>query len=225
MQTMSPSQANAEVVFNEAMQTLGHCELFGKRHPATTGLTWAFYGGRWGGTSVSDGTVTLTGSTTNYVVAARSNGAVSTSTGTTSWNNTQAYARLYKITTGTAAVTGVEDHRAGPYGVFWPHVIAATFSGAYSVVGSEETLIHPSADTTARTVTLPANSSIPLPVGHTLTIINEDGAGDVTIAITSDTLRLAGAGTTGSRTLADNGIAVLIKTSSTNWLISGTGLT
>lgn len=225
MQTMSSSQANANVVFNEAMETHAHTELFGKRHPATTGLTWAFYGGRWGGTSVADGTVTLTGSATNYVVAARSNGAVSTSTGTTNWNNTQAYARLYKLTTSSTAVTATEDHRAGPYGMFWPHVITANFSTDYSVTGVEETLIHPSADTTGRTVTLPANSSIALPPGHTLTIINENSAGTVTIAITTDTMRLAGAGTTGSRTLAANGIAVAIKTSSTNWLISGTGLT
>jgi hypothetical protein len=38
-------------------------------------------------------------------------------------------------------------------------------------------------------------------------------------------MRLAGAGTTGSRTLAANGIATAIKLTSTEWIISGTGLT
>jgi hypothetical protein len=38
-------------------------------------------------------------------------------------------------------------------------------------------------------------------------------------------MRLAGAGTTGSRTLAANGVATAIKITSTEWIISGTGLT
>jgi hypothetical protein len=86
-------------------------------------------------------------------------------------------------------------------------------------------LLHPSADTTARTVTIPANASVAFPVGSTFTIINQDSAGVLTIAITSDTLRLAGAGTTGSRTLAANGVATLVKLTSTEWIISGVGLT
>jgi hypothetical protein len=38
-------------------------------------------------------------------------------------------------------------------------------------------------------------------------------------------MRLAGAGTTGSRTLAANGVATAVKVTTTEWLISGTGLT
>jgi len=86
-------------------------------------------------------------------------------------------------------------------------------------------LLHPSTDTTARTVTIPANASVPIPVESTVTFINQASAGVVTIAITSDTMRLAGAGTTGSRTLAANGIATAVKLTATEWLISGTGLT
>lgn len=86
-------------------------------------------------------------------------------------------------------------------------------------------LLHPSADTTARTVTIPANASVAFPVGSTFTIINQDAAGALTIAITSDTMRWAPDGTTGSRTLAANGIATLIKVASTEWIISGVGLT
>jgi hypothetical protein len=47
----------------------------------------------------------------------------------------------------------------------------------------------------------------------------------VTIAITTDTMTLMGAGTTGSRTLAENGIATALKITATTWVISGTGLT
>ena len=71
----------------------------------------------------------------------------------------------------------------------------------------------------------PANSSVAYPIGTALTFVNQASAGVMTIAITTDTMRLAGAGTTGSRTLAANGIATAIKVTSTEWLISGTGLT
>jgi hypothetical protein len=86
-------------------------------------------------------------------------------------------------------------------------------------------ILHPSADTTARTFTIPANSSVPYPIGTAITFINQSGAGVLTIAIASDTMRLAGAGTTGSRTLAANGVATALKIAATEWIISGGGLT
>ena len=86
-------------------------------------------------------------------------------------------------------------------------------------------IFHPSADTSARTFTIPANGSVPFAVGTAVTFINQNGAGTITIAITTDTMRLAGDGSTGSRTLAANGIATAVKVTSTEWLISGTGLT
>jgi hypothetical protein len=100
-------------------------------------------------------------------------------------------------------------------------------SDAYTLVlaDSGKQILHPSADTTARTFTIPANGSVAFPVGTAVSFINQNGAGVVTIAITTDTMRLAGAGTTGSRTLAANGIATAIKVTSTEWIISGTGLT
>ena len=100
-------------------------------------------------------------------------------------------------------------------------------SAAYTLVLSDagKHIFHPSADTTARIWTIPANASVAYPVGTAITFVNQDSAGVITIAITSDTMRLAGAGTTGSRTLAANGVATAIKVTSTEWIISGTGLT
>jgi hypothetical protein len=99
-------------------------------------------------------------------------------------------------------------------------------SAAYTCVlaDSGKHILHPSADTTARVFTIPANASVAFPVGTALTFINQNGGGVITIAITTDTMRLAGAGTTGSRTLAANGIATAVKVSTTEWLINGTGL-
>lgn len=100
-------------------------------------------------------------------------------------------------------------------------------SAAYTLVIEDagKHILHPSADTTARTFTIPANGTVAFPVGTVVTFINQNAGGVVTIAITTDTMRLAGAGTTGSRTLAANGIATAVKLTSTEWIISGTGLT
>jgi hypothetical protein len=99
-------------------------------------------------------------------------------------------------------------------------------SAAYTLVLADagKHIFHPVGDNNARTFTIPANSSVAYPIGTALTFINMAVA-NVTIAITSDTLKLSPAGTTGSRTLATNGSATCIKITSTEWLISGSGLT
>lgn len=99
-------------------------------------------------------------------------------------------------------------------------------SAAYTAVLSDKgsCLYHPSSDVTPRTFTIPANSSVAYAVGTTLSFVNLS-AGNVTIAITTDTMYLAGTGTTGSRTLAQYGTATALKVASTTWIISGVGLT
>jgi len=84
-------------------------------------------------------------------------------------------------------------------------------------------ILHPTADNNARTFTIDSNANVPYPIGTAITFVNQINT--VTIAITSDTMTLMGAGSTGSRTLAANGIATALKVSSTGWVISGTNLT
>jgi hypothetical protein len=99
-------------------------------------------------------------------------------------------------------------------------------SAAYTLVAADagKHIFHPVGDNNARTFTIPANGSVAYPIGTAITFINMAVA-NVTIAITTDTLTLSPAGTTGSRTLATNGSATCIKITSTEWLISGSGLT
>lgn len=72
------------------------------------------------------------------------------------------------------------------------------------------------------TYTIPANASVAFPIG-TIIELQNDGGGDLTLAITSDSLEEWGTGATPT-TLADNGKAVLEKVGSTSWKISGIGL-
>lgn len=98
-------------------------------------------------------------------------------------------------------------------------------SAAYTLVLTDagKTILHPISDNNARTFTIPANASVAYPIGTVITFVNLINT--VTIAITSDTMYLAGPGTTGSRTLAAYGVATAVKLTSTSWLISGNGLT
>lgn len=76
---------------------------------------------------------------------------------------------------------------------------------------------------TAKTITIPANGSVAYPIGTVLTFTT-DSAVSATIAITTDAMILAGAGSTGSRTLAADSIATAIKLATATWMISGAGL-
>jgi ABC-type molybdate transport system substrate-binding protein len=76
---------------------------------------------------------------------------------------------------------------------------------------------------TDRNITIPANSSIAFRKGSMVTIYNANTTDNVTIAITSDTLRVAGKSNTGTQNLVPYGIATLFKVGSTTWVASGPG--
>jgi hypothetical protein len=99
-------------------------------------------------------------------------------------------------------------------------------SAAYTTVIADagKVIFHPSTDANARTFTIDSNANVAYVLGTVLTFINMTSQ-VVTIAITSDTMYLAGTGTTGSRSLAQYGMATAIKITSSTWIISGSGLT
>jgi len=98
-------------------------------------------------------------------------------------------------------------------------------SASYNVLLADtgRHLYHPIGQAAA-TYTIPANSNVAFAVGAALTFINLS-ANAVTVAVTTDTMYLSSAGTTGNRTLAQYGIATAVKITSTSWIISGSGLT
>jgi hypothetical protein len=106
-----------------------------------------------------------------------------------------------------------------------PKAVKNEVGTEYGFVLSDQGKVLTFTNGSAITATIPANASVEFPIGTEIDVY-QGGAGQVTIAITSDTMRLAGAGTTGNRTLAANGVATAIKVTATEWIISGsTGLT
>jgi hypothetical protein len=135
------------------------------------------------------------------------------------------------ITTGAGDVAwmiseGSGNWRCAFYSPATPTIPQVSKSAAYTTVLSDagRHILHPASDTNARTFTIDSNANVPYALGTAITFINETSQ-VVTIAITSDTLTLAGTTSTGSRSLAQNGIATAIKKTTTSWLISGIGLT
>jgi len=114
----------------------------------------------------------------------------------------------------------------GTDGVGFRNVPINSQSAAYTTVlaDSGKTILHPSTDANARTFTIDSNANVAYALGTAITFINMTSQ-VVTIAITSDTMYLAGPGTTGSRSLAQYGMATAVKMTSTTWIISGNGLT
>lgn len=72
-------------------------------------------------------------------------------------------------------------------------------------------------------VVIPANASVAFPIGTAIVVFNNSGTSQ-NISITTDTLRQAGTANTGTRALAQYGLATCVKVATTTWVISGAGV-
>lgn len=161
------------------------------------------------------GTNTTQLATTAFVNAEIANDAV-----LLSGNQTVAGNKTFSGTTALAAgstINGlVVGYRDIPQNI-QNTAYTLTLADAGEMVGKD--------DATAYTYTIPANSVTAFPIGTAITFFNGNATANITIAINTDTLRLAGTTTTGSRTLAPWGLATAVKIAATVWLINGSGLT
>lgn len=115
----------------------GSQALIGGRDAVTSALlVWGFLGGRINGVNVSNGTVTLTASNTNYVVMKKSDGVVSVSTATTNWDDAINYWRLYSVVTSSTTATSYNDERNSDKGLFgFGSVPVSGFSNPMTTAG------------------------------------------------------------------------------------------
>ena len=122
--------------------------------------------------------------------------------------------------TGTASAT---DEAANSYNIGWRDCPQNAKTANYQLLISDrgkQVLMNG----TSLTLTIPANGTVAFPLGTTIMVVNSN-ATSLTVAITTDTMTLANSTTTGSRTVAQNGLATLTKVGASNWLIAGTGVT
>ncbi len=140
--------------------------------------------------------------------------------------------RLLGRTTGSTGA--IEEITAG-FGLLFasgivsvnPAIPQVLFSAdaTFAVADAGYDFVHNPSDANPRTLTIPANASIPIPVGTVIFITNW-AAGIVTLAITTDTLiwGTGGSPQTGSRTLAFWATVAIKKVTSTYWVLTGVGI-
>ena len=127
--TISSTQLSKEVTANQYFDAASPATLFGRRGSTTAGLTWGYYGGRIlvDGvlTTIANGTVSLSASSTNYLEATRA-GVVS--------KNTTAFTAgsipLYTIVADASAVTSYTDERAWVDPAYLTHDVSITVTTA-----------------------------------------------------------------------------------------------
>jgi hypothetical protein len=130
----------------------------------------------------------------------------------------------FPTTLTVAASTSVTLPASGSLGYL--NIPQTSQSASYTTVlaDSGTAIFHPASDANPRTFTIAANSSVAYALGTVLQFINMS-ASAVTIAINTDTLTWAQGGSSGSRTLAQYGVANCIKVGTTQWLLTGTNVT
>jgi hypothetical protein len=128
--------------------------------------------------------------------------------------------------TGTVTTANLSAAEVGYKGLPQNVQTGSTYTLVLSDAGKYIHSLNSSGD---QAITVPPNSSVAFPIGTTIPILaNNVGGTKSTIAQGAGvTIYLAGTGfgTSGTRTLANGGIATLMKMGSDIWIISGAGLT
>ncbi len=108
-----------------------------------------------------------------------------------------------------------------------PGVPLTSKSAAYTfaLADANTTIYHPASDANTRAWIIPANGSIPFPVGTAITLIN-DSANNVTVTVTTDVLSYANVGAITTLTIPQYNQATIYKVLSAQWNCNGsTGCT
>lgn len=129
------SGASTEVPMNQLAENLEFGTVYAFAHGESDGLTWAHWGGCWGGFDIAEDDLTLVDNEVNYITVAIATGAIGVQAGsdTVNWYDTTNYVRVYEVTVAGGVVTDVVDHRAGPGGAQgYPKFIAPRIASTTS---------------------------------------------------------------------------------------------
>lgn len=163
-------QGSQDLTANAAFDSFSPSATYGRRASSTSGLNFGYYGGkvRIAGvsTAISNGSIALTASVTNYIEAHPDTGVVSK-------NNsafTPGYLPLYSVVTGASTITSWTDCRG-------PVVLNDTL--AKSLSDANTTLTQPEAAnatlTFTGTLTATRNVVVPLVGKQKWTVYNGTG--------------------------------------------------
>lgn len=128
----------------------------------------------------------------------------------------QTFSAGANITPASTPATNAAGYLGLPLNSGSPHT--ANYTGVIADAGQEIQF-----STTGHTGTIPANSSVPYPIGAIL--VFSVTTGTLTVALTTDTLVFVPTNGSGSRTVTAPGFAIARKIGTTTWWIYGLGVT
>ena len=219
LDTIVQGSGSQDIQANALYDAASPATLYGRRNYSTSGLTWGYYGGNvtksdGTQTTIANGSLSLTASSTNYIVAQKSDGAISAAVTTTNWNETANYWRLYSVVTWSSTITSYTDEReiGRMTGVGTGLVAPVTKTTSFTLGANEnEVICNGSASITA---TLPAASSW---VGRKVRV--KTIAAYTVISDASNVVPLAG-GSAGTAILAATaGKYAELVSNGTNWIV------
>jgi hypothetical protein len=122
--------------------------------------------------------------------------------------------------TGGTGATGMTGMTGGTGNTGANGLTVNSQTGSYTTVLSDagKQILFPVGSGIGVVYTIDSNANVPYALGTQIWFANRS-SNNLSIAITADTLILAGTTTTGNRVLQPNSIAVAVKEQSTVWLI------
>ena len=167
-------------------------------------------------TNLNATTAILTNLTSTNATSTNLNATTAVLTNLTSTNATSTNLTSTNLTATTVLDAGTIGAAAPGFRGLPQNAQTGAYTLALSDIGKQVS------NTTGGWV-IPANASVAFPIGAAVVLFNNSGSSQ-TVSITTDTLRLAGTATTGTRTVAQYGLVTCVKVASTTWVISGSGL-
>ena len=162
------------------------------------------------GSSIADANVNLKGYTDNLVTTANVN--------VVGYVDAQTYDN-----TDVAAYTGNIQAKVNGYDIGYK-IIPQVAAGNVTIALADSGKHYYSTDANPTTLTIPLNSSVAFDTGTAISIVNQ-GTGNISVALTGGvSMYLAGASSSGGRTITTYGTATLMKVATDTWFINGTGV-
>lgn len=126
---------------------------------------------------------------------------------------------VWTTTTGVAAQLNGATYLLG-----YRRLVVNTQSGTYTLLLTDEYSLVYSQNSGAQIVNIPTNATTAIGIGAVIPIIN-DGTSNISLTPAGGvTLKLAGSASTGTRTIAPNAQATLVKVGTDRWFVSGAGV-
>lgn len=130
-----------------------------------------------------------------------------------------------RLTIDATGIVSLPTGNGTTLGPAWSGIPQIAISSNYNLAGTESGKHIYFTGIAGQAVGIPANASVPFPIGASISIFN-DSSNSLALNITTDTLSWMKGGSTagGNRTIAVGSVVTIVKVTATRWDLSGNGI-